>query len=102
MLFAALFVSGLYISGLEKYHDELDPYEYTIRYGTLKPEIEEEELELETDENGEEILPPPDLTDADIEMIFGESKAEAFTKVQKPKSSFRILPSAIPMKSPAA
>ncbi len=72
VLFAALFVSGLYISGLEKHHDELDPYEYTIRYGTLKPEIEEEELELETDENGEEIPPPPDLTDADIEMIFGD------------------------------
>ena len=71
VLFAALFVSGLYISGLEKHHDELDPYEYTIRYGTLKPEIEEE-LELETDENGEEILPPPDLTDEEIEMIFGD------------------------------
>ena len=42
VLFAALFVSGLYLSDLEKYHDAIDPYEYTVRYGTLKIEDEEE------------------------------------------------------------
>lgn len=66
VLFSALFVSGLYLSDLEKYHDEIDPYEYTVRYGTLK--VEEEE-ELETDEDGATIIPPPVLTDEEIEMI---------------------------------
>lgn len=66
VLFAALFVSGLYLSDLEKYHDEIDPYEYTVRYGTLQIEAE---AELETDENGDYILPPPTYTDEEITMI---------------------------------
>lgn len=66
VLFSAMFVSGLYIADLEKYHDTIDPYEYTVRYGTLKIEAEEE---LETDENGDEILPEPTYTDEEIEMI---------------------------------
>ncbi len=66
VLFSSLFVSGLYISDLEKYHDAIDPYEYTVRYGTLKVE---EEAELETDENGDYIFPEPTYTDEEIEMI---------------------------------
>ncbi len=66
VLFAALFVSGLYLSDLEKYHDAIDPYEYTVRYGTLKIEDEEE---LETDENGDYILPEPTYTDDEVDMI---------------------------------
>ena len=68
VLFAALFVSGLYLSDLEKYHDTIDPYEYTVRYGTLKIEAEEEP-EIETDEDGVEIPPAPTYTDEEIHMI---------------------------------
>lgn len=53
VLFAALFVSGLYIADLEKYHAEIDPYEYLIRYGTSPSEVSDE---VETDAEGEEII----------------------------------------------
>ncbi len=66
VLFSALFVSGLYLSGMEKYHDDLDPYEYTVRYGTLQIP---EEAELETDENGDLIIPEPVYTEEEVEMI---------------------------------
>ncbi|MBE6585845.1 MAG: FtsX-like permease family protein [Ruminococcaceae bacterium] len=66
VLFAALFVSGLYMLGLEQAHDAIDPYEYVIRYGTLKPVDEEE---AETDENGEWIPPTPMYDEEEINLI---------------------------------
>lgn len=62
VLFSALFVSGLYVSDLVKYKDEIDPFEYTVRYGTLKPETV-------TDENGETVTVEPTLTDEEAEML---------------------------------
>ncbi|MBE6559056.1 MAG: hypothetical protein E7661_08650 [Ruminococcaceae bacterium] len=69
VLFASLFVSGLYIADLEAYHDTIDPYEYTVRYGSLKPEGA---VEMETDENGEELWPAPVYTDEEISLILGD------------------------------
>ena len=46
VFFAAVFVSGLYIADLEKYHNEKDPYEYLVSYVTANVD------EAETDEEG--------------------------------------------------
>ena len=51
VLFAAFFVSGLYVADMESYHNELDPFEFVVAY---RPSNYYEEVEPETDENGEE------------------------------------------------
>lgn len=50
VLFAAFFISGLYIADMEKYHNDLDPYEYQVAY---RPPNYYEDPTVETDENGE-------------------------------------------------
>ena len=48
VLFAACFVSGLYIADMETFHNELDPYEYAVAYRPAnyyeEPETEEDEI----------------------------------------------------------
>ena len=51
ILFAAFFISGLYIADMESYHNNLDPYEYQIAY---RPANYYEEVVPEVDENGNE------------------------------------------------
>ena len=51
ILFAAFFISGLYIADMEQYHNDLDPYEYHVAY---RPSNFYEDPAAETDENGEE------------------------------------------------
>ena len=55
VLFASAFVSGLYIADLEKYHADIDPYEYLIHYGSIAS-LEEE---VETDEEGNAVIVNP-------------------------------------------
>ena len=50
VLFAAFFISGLYIAEMERYHNSLDPFEYVVAY---RPPNYYEDPEVETDENGE-------------------------------------------------
>ena len=69
VLFAAFFVSGLYIAEMERFHNNLDPFEFVVAY---RPSNYYEEVEPETDENGnkEIIGDEPWLpTDSQIEII---------------------------------
>jgi hypothetical protein len=53
VLFAAFFISGLYIAEMEQYHNSLDPFEYVVAY---RPPAYYEDPSVETDENGEEVV----------------------------------------------
>lgn len=53
VIFAAFFVSGLYVAEMERYHNDLDPYEYQVAY---RPPSFYEDPSVETDEEGNEII----------------------------------------------
>ncbi|MBQ7909459.1 MAG: ABC transporter permease, partial [Clostridia bacterium] len=85
ILFAAFFVSGLYLAEMKTFQTKLDPYEYLVAYrpSNYYEEIIPEEDEIigdepwaPTPEQDEEIRSDVDLFLADIEKIPGVSHAE--------------------------
>lgn len=68
VLFAAFFVSGLYIAELESHHNQLDTYEYLVAYRPAGYfEVEENQL----DEDGN-LVPPWTPTAEEAEMVNGD------------------------------
>ncbi len=85
VLFASFFISGLYIAEMERFHNDLDPYEYQVAYrpSNFYEEVETEEGEiigdepwLPTEDQAEMILEDVDLFLSDIEAVPGVSHAE--------------------------
>ncbi|MBQ4112005.1 MAG: ABC transporter permease [Clostridia bacterium] len=85
ILFAAFFISGLYIAELETYHSELDPFEYVVAYrpANYYEEAETEEGEIigdepwvPTDDQADMIRSDVDLFLEDVEAVPGVSHAE--------------------------
>ena len=85
VLFAAFFISGLYIAEMETYHNDLDPYEYSVAYrpAGYYAEVETEEGEIVGDEpwapspeQAEMIRYDVDLFLKDLEAVPGVSHAE--------------------------
>ena len=82
VLFAAFFISGLYIAEMERYHNSLDPFEYTVAY---RPASYYADPSVETDEEGnEEIIgdepwaPSEDQAEAirnDVDLFLSELEA---------------------------
>lgn len=87
VLFAAFFISGLYIAELKTYHNDLDPFEYVIAYRPSNyyedPTVETEEGEIigdepwaPTPEQDEIIRYDVELFLKDVEAVPGVSHAE--------------------------
>ena len=85
VLFASFFISGLYIAEMERFHNDLDPYEYQVAYrpSNFYEEVETEEGEiigdepwLPTEDQAEMILEDVDLFLSEIEAVPGVSHAE--------------------------
>ena len=90
ILFAAFFVSGLYIAEMESYHNDLDPYEYQVAYRPSNyyeapiAEVDEngneeilgDEPWIPTDSQAEDILYDVDLFLEELEEVPGVSHAE--------------------------
>ena len=85
VLFASFFISGLYIAEMERFHNDLDPYEYHVAYrpSNYYLEVETEEGEiigdepwLPTEDQAEMILEDVDLFLSEIEAVPGVSHAE--------------------------
>lgn len=85
VLFASFFISGLYIAEMERFHNDLDPYEYQVAYrpSNYYAEVETEEGEiigdepwLPTEDQAEMILEDVDLFLSEIEAVPGVSHAE--------------------------
>ena len=85
VLFASFFISGLYIAEMERFHNNLDPYEYQVAYrpSNYYAEVETEEGEiigdepwLPTEDQAEMILEDVDLFLSEIEAVPGVSHAE--------------------------
>ncbi len=82
ILFAAFFISGLYIADMERYHNNLDPFEYVVAY---RPANYYEEVVPEVDENGipeiigdEPWAPRPDQAEEiryDVDLFLSELEA---------------------------
>ena len=84
VLFAAFFISGLYIAEMERYHNDLDPYEYEVAYrpSNYYEEAETEEGEIigdepwaPTDSQAENIRYDVDLFLDELEAVPGVSHA---------------------------
>ena len=87
ILFAAFFISGLYIADMERYHNDLDPYEYQVAYRPSNyyedPAANAEEDEIIGDEpwaptfeQAENIRYDADLFLEELEAVPGISHAE--------------------------
>ena len=85
VLFAAFFISGLYIAGMKTFHDQLDPYEYLVAYrpANYYEEVIPEEDEIIGDEpwaptfeQDEEIREDVNMFINELEAIPGVSHAE--------------------------
>ncbi len=85
VLFASFFISGLYIAEMERFHNDLDPYEYQVAYRPSnyyeEPEIEEDEVIGDepwrpTDEQADMIRYDVDLFLEELEAVPGVSHAE--------------------------
>ena len=85
VLFASFFISGLYIAEMERFHNNLDPYEYQVAYRPLNyyEEAETEEGEIigdepwkPTDEQADMIRYDVDLFLEELEAVPGVSHAE--------------------------
>ena len=85
VLFASFFISGLYIAEMERFHNNLDPYEYQVAYRPLNyyEEAETEEGEVigdepwkPTDEQADMIRYDVDLFLEELEAVPGVSHAE--------------------------
>ena len=85
ILFAAFFISGLYIADMSTFHSDLDPYEYHVAYrpDNFYEEIETEEGEIigdepwvPTDDQAEMIRYDVDLFLEGLESVPGVSHAE--------------------------
>ena len=74
VLFAAFFVSGLYIAEMEKFHNDLDPYEYTVAYrpSNYYAEAETEEGEIIGDEPWAPTASQADMIRYDVELFLEE------------------------------
>jgi ABC-type antimicrobial peptide transport system permease subunit len=85
VLFASFFISGLYIAEMERFHNNLDPYEYQVAYRPPnyyeEPETEEDEVVGDepwrpTDEQADMIRYDVDLFLEELEAVPGVSHAE--------------------------
>lgn len=85
VLFASFFISGLYIAEMERFHNNLDPYEYQVAYRPSnyyeEPEPEEGEIIGDepwapTDSQAEDIRYDVDLFLGELEAVPGVSYAE--------------------------
>lgn len=85
ILFAAFFISGLYIADMETFHNDLDPYEYSVAYRPSnyyeEPETEEGEIIGDepwapTESQAENIRYDVDLFLGELEAVDGVSHAE--------------------------
>lgn len=85
VLFAAFFISGLYIADMKTYHNDLDPYEYSLAYRPSnyyeEPETEEGEIIgdepwIPSDEQAEMIRYDVELFLPEVEAVPGVSHAE--------------------------
>ena len=85
VLFASFFISGLYIAEMERFHNDLDPYEYQVAYRPSnyyeEPETEEDEIIGDepwrpTDEQADMIRYDVDLFLEELEAVPGVSHAE--------------------------
>ena len=85
VLFAAFFISGLYIADMKTYHNNLDPYEYSLAYRPSnyyeEPETEEDEIIgdepwVPSDEQAEMIRYDVELFLPEVEAVPGVSHAE--------------------------
>ena len=82
IIFAAFFISGLYIADMERYHNDLDPFEYHVAY---RPASFYEDPSVQLDEEGNEIVIgdepwAPDLGQAeeiryDVDLFLSELEA---------------------------
>ncbi len=77
VLFAAFFVSGLYIAGMKTFHNELDPYEYLVAYrpANYNEEVETEEGEIIGDEPWAPTEEQDELIRSDVDMFLSELEA---------------------------
>lgn len=85
VLFASFFISGLYIAEMERFHNNLDPYEYQVAYRPSnyyeEPETEEDEIIGDepwkpTDEQADMIRYDVDLFLEGLEEVPGVSHVE--------------------------
>lgn len=67
VVFAVMFVSGLYLADLEKTHADIDPYEYLVHYTPANAVAEESESSEEGD-----AAPAPVIDDDTARMIAGD------------------------------
>ena len=79
ILFAAFFISGLYIAELKTYHNDLDPYEYVIAYRPSNyyedPTVETEEGEIIGDEPWAPTMEQDEIIRYDVELFLKDVEA---------------------------
>ena len=79
ILFAAFFISGLYIAELKTYHNDLDPYEYVIAYRPSNyyedPTAETEEGEIIGDEPWAPTMEQDEIIRYDVELFLKDVEA---------------------------
>ncbi len=77
ILFAAFFISGLYIADMKTFHDQLDPYEYLVAY--RPPNYYEEVIPDEDEIIGDEPWAPTfdqdEMIRSDVDMFLTELEA---------------------------
>jgi len=77
VLFASFFISGLYIAEMERFHNDLDPYEYQVAYrpDNYYAEPETEEGEIVGDEPWTPTAEQADAIRHDVDLFLGEVEA---------------------------